>query len=69
MVGVHAHLGRQVEGHRKTRGALRKQVAVALIRLRGRPETRVLPHRPEAAAVHGRLDATGERKYAGQVVH
>ena len=59
-VGVVAHLGRQVEGDRQPGLPLREQVAETLVGLLGRREARVLAHRPEAAAVHRRLDASGE---------
>jgi hypothetical protein len=42
-----------------------EQVAEALVRLLGRPEAGELPHRPEAAAVHRRVDARGEGIDAG----
>src|SRR6187455_255605 len=63
MVRVVAHLGRQVEGHAQPRHAVRQQMPVPLIRLAGRPEAGVLPHRPEPAPVHRRLDTPGERKF------
>ena len=63
-VGVVAHLGRQVEGDRQAGLALLQQVAEPPVGLLGRREPRVLAHRPEAAAVHGRLDAAGERVLA-----
>ena len=64
-VGVVAHLRRQVEGDREAGLALLEQVVVALVRLRGRAEAGVLPHRPEAPAVHRRMDAARERVLAG----
>ena len=66
MVRVVAHLRRQVEGDAQAADALREQIAVARVRLGGRPEAGVLPHRPQPAAVHRRLDAAGERKLAGE---
>ena len=63
-VGVVAHLGRQVERDRQPGLALLEQVAEARVRLLGGREAGVLAHRPEAAAVHGRLDATRERRLA-----
>ena len=60
-VGVVAHLGRQVEGHRQPGLALVEQEPVALVRLGGRAEAGVLAHRPAAAAVHGRVHAARER--------
>ena len=66
VVGVVAHLRRQIEGDAQAADALREQIAVARVRLRGRAEPGVLPHRPQPAAVHRRLDAAGERKLARQ---
>jgi hypothetical protein len=60
-VGVVAHLGRQVEGDRQAGLALLEEVAEAPVRLLGRREPGVLAHRPQAAAIHGRLDAARER--------
>ena len=64
VVGVVAHLRRQVEGHREAGLALLQQVAVALVGLLGGAEAGVLAHGPEAAAVHGRLHAAGEGMHA-----
>ena len=62
VIGVVAHLRRQIERHAQAGDALRQQIAVALVRLGGRAESRILPHRPQPAAVHRRLDAARERK-------
>src|SRR5262249_40847158 len=43
-----------------------EEVVVALVRLGRVAEPGVLPHGPEAAAVHGRLHAAGVRILAGQ---
>ena len=59
VVGVVAHLRRQIERDAEAADALLKQVAVALVRLGRRPEPGVLPHRPQPATVHRRLDASG----------
>jgi len=54
MIRVVAHLCRQVERDAQPADALCHEVAVPLVRfLRGR-ETGVLPHRPQAAAIHCR---------------
>ena len=66
IVGVVAHLCRQVERDRQSRLSLPEQVAEPRVGLGRGPESRVLPHRPEAAAIHRRLDAARERKLAGQ---
>ena len=57
MVGIHAHLRGQIEGHRESGGALREQIAVAAVALLGGAEAGVLAHGPEAAAVHVAVDA------------
>src|SRR6185369_13548778 len=44
--------------------AVVEQVAEALVGLLGRAEARELAHRPEAAAVHRRVDAARERELA-----
>ena len=64
-VGVVAHLGRQVEGDRQPGLALVEEVAEPPVGLLGGREARVLAHRPEAAAVHRRLDAARERVLTG----
>ena len=61
-VRVVAHLGRQVEGDRQAGLAVVEEVAETPVGLLGRGEPGVLAHRPEAAAVHRRLDAPGERE-------
>ena len=61
MVGVVSHLGRQVEGDRQPRLPLAEEVAQAPIGPGGVAEAGVLPNGPEAAPVHGRLHAAGER--------
>ena len=62
MIGVVADLRRQIERDAQAHDALVEQVAVAAVRLGGRAETGVLPHRPRPAAIHRRLDAAGERE-------
>ena len=64
VVRVVADLRRQIEGDAQAADALRQQVAVAAVRLRGGPKACVLPHRPQPAAIHRRLDAAGEWKLA-----
>ena len=61
-VGVVAHLGRQVEGHREPGLALLQQVAEALVGVGRGGEAGVLAHRPQAAAVHRGLDTARERE-------
>src|SRR4051812_17689518 len=60
-VGVVAHLRRQIERGREPRLARLEQVVKPLVGLFGGPESRVLPHGPEAAAVHRRLHPARER--------
>ncbi len=64
-VGVHADLRRQIERHRKAGGPVRQQIFVAFVRLFRVPHAGVLAHGPESAAIHGGLDAAGERILAG----
>ncbi len=61
MVRVVAHQRRHVERSRQSRLAVLEQVAEALVRLLRGAETRELAHRPEAAAVHRRIDTARER--------
>ena len=65
VIGVVAHQRRHVEGRRESRLAVLGQVAEALVRLLRRAETGELAHRPQASAVHRRIDAAGERVLAG----
>src|SRR5579883_800752 len=57
MVGIHTHLRRQVEGYGEPGGALGQQIAIAPVALLGRAEAGILPHGPEAAAIHVAIDA------------
>ena len=66
MVGVHADLRGEIEGHREAGLALAQEVAVTLIGFGGAAETGVLAHGPEAAAIHGGVDAAGVGKFAGE---
>jgi hypothetical protein len=56
VVRIVTDLGRQVEGDAQTGLSLPEQVAITLIGFLRRGEARVLAHRPEARAVHRRLD-------------
>ena len=49
----------------RARRALAQQIFVALVRLLGVAHAGVLPHRPQPAAIHGRLHAAGVRKLSG----
>src|SRR6266508_3105829 len=64
VVGVVAHLRRQVEGDREARLPLLEEVAVAAVGLGRRAEARVLAHGPEPAAVHRGLHAARVRELA-----
>ena len=61
VVGVVAHQRRHVEGGGEARLAVVEQVAEALVGLLGGAEAGELAHRPQAPAVHRRVDAAGER--------
>src|SRR5262249_48201127 len=63
-VRVVAHLGRQIERDGEPGLALLQEEAVALVRLGGGAEARVLAHGPEALSVHLRMDAAGEWKFS-----
>ena len=65
-VGVVADLRGQIEGDGKPGGSLGEQEFVAAVALFGVAHAGVLAHGPEAAAVHGGLDAAGEGKFAGE---
>ena len=74
MIGVVPHLRRQIKGDREPGLPLAEQVPEAAVRLFRGAEACVLPHRPQPASIHRRIDTAGERKFAGkaevaQVVH
>src|SRR5581483_1723248 len=60
MVRVVAHQGRHVERGREAGLAVLEEVAEPRVRLLRRAEAGELPHRPEPAAVHRRVDAARE---------
>src|SRR5713226_8204190 len=64
MVRVVAVLRWQIECDIDAREAVIQHVAEAAIRLFSGPEARVLAHRPEPAAIHGRIDSACEWKLA-----
>ena len=64
-IRVDPHLRREIERDAQPGLAGVEQVVEAPIRLRRRPESGVLPHGPEAAAVHRRLHAPRERELPG----
>ena len=63
-VGVVPKLGGQVESNRQTGLALLEQVAKAAVGLSGGGVAGVLPHGPQAAAIHGGVHTAGVRKLA-----
>jgi hypothetical protein len=65
VVGVAAHLGREVEGHREPGLAVLYEVLEAGVGLHGGPEARVLAHGPWSATVHARVHAPRVRKLPG----
>ena len=64
VVGVVAHLGRQVEGRRKPRLTLVDQVVEPFVGLACGAHAGVLAHRPQPTAVHRRVDTPGVRLLA-----
>src|SRR5262249_16764766 len=58
-IGIHADLCWEVEGNGKAGLALAEEVAVPRIGLNGGPETGILTHGPEPAAIHRGIDAPG----------
>jgi len=66
VVGVHTDLRGQVEGDGETGLALAQEVAIALVGFDGGAEAGVLAHGPQAAAVHGGIDAAGEGIFPGE---
>ena len=66
LVGVVAHLRRQVEGDGQAAGAGLDELVVALVALLGGAEAGVLAHRPRPPGVHRRVDAPRERVAAGR---
>ena len=69
MVGVVAHLGREVEGDAQAADSLAQEVVVAPVGLGRGAKTGVLAHGPEPSPVHRRLDATGKRETSREFVH
>src|SRR6267143_3611238 len=65
MVGVVAPQRREVERHRQAGLAVLQQELVPLVRIGRAAEAGELPHRPELAAVHRRMNAAGERILTG----
>ena len=66
VVGVIADLGGEIEGYGEARGAVGEQEFVTAIGLFCVAHAGVLAHGPEAAAIHGGLDAAGVGVLAGE---
>jgi len=64
MIRVVTHQSWKVERSREARLPLRKQIAKPLIRIFGGAKSRELPHRPQAAAVHRRVNSSRVRRFA-----
>src|SRR5207245_523119 len=62
MVGVVAHLRRQIERARQARLAVLEEIVEAPIGVLGAAEAGVLAHGPEARSVHLLVDAPGVRR-------
>jgi hypothetical protein len=65
MVGVVAHQRGHVERRREACLPVLEQVPEPFVGLLGRAEAGELPHRPEPASVHRRVDTAGERIGSG----
>ena len=65
IVAVEAHERRQIEGGAEAGLALAEEELEAFVGLAGGAEAGELPHGPEPAAIHGGVDAAGERILAG----
>src|SRR2546427_4159710 len=64
MIRVVTHQSGKVERSRKARLPLRKQIAKPPIRIFGGAKSRELPHRPQTAAVHRRVNSSRVRRFA-----
>ena len=60
VVRVQADLRGKIEGYGQARSAVGQQVLVTFVGFFGVAHAGVLAHRPEASAIHGWLDTTGE---------
>src|ERR1019366_4495097 len=68
VIGVVAHQGGQVKGHRQAGLPLRQQIVIAQVGLLRSGEAGELAHGPELAAVHIAMDAAGVRELSGRGV-
>ena len=67
VIGIHPHLRGQIEGNRKSGDALRKKIAVTPVAFLGRPESGVLAHGPQPAAIHVGIYPSGVGVLAGEL--
>ena len=65
MIGVVAHQRGEIEGGGESGLALREKIAEAGVGVFGGAETGELTHGPQAAAVHGGVNAAGVGRLAG----
>ncbi len=65
MIGVQADLRGKIESDGEAGLAFAEEIAIALVGFGGGAEAGVLAHGPEAAAVHGGIDAAGVGEFAG----
>src|ERR1700727_381862 len=66
MVGVHADLSGQVERNGQAFHTLSQKIAVTFVGFRRAAEPGVLAGGPQAAAIHGGIDAASKREFAGE---
>src|SRR5437667_8337429 len=57
MIRVITHQGREVKRYRQTRLAVVQKIMETFVGIRGGSEAAELPHRPQAASIHLRIDA------------
>ena len=65
LIGVVAHLRRQVEGDREAGLPCSSKYWIARFDSSAEQKPGILAHRPEASAIHRRLDAAGVGIFAG----
>jgi hypothetical protein len=66
VVGVVPHLRRQIERDAEAADPLRQQIAVPRVRFLGAREAGVLPHRPQPAAIHVRVNPARKWELSGE---
>ena len=65
VIGIHADLGRKIEGDGEASLTFAEEIAITLVGFDCGAKAGVLAHGPEAAAVHGGIDAASEGEFAG----